>query len=80
MDASPAASPCCQCHSTDVRFLPHSSEGAARYYRCHACGHVWTIADTGEGAPVLHHVTPFDDQLPVTGAADGRSAGLPLRH
>ena len=54
--------PCPNCQSLTPQILDASSQQAyVWYYRCGACGHVWTISKDGTGA--VRDVT-LRDHLP----------------
>ena len=55
-------SQCPVCQSVKFRLLESPSDKASRvkYYRCAACGHVWTTAKDDSGK--VTHITP----LPTT--------------
>lgn len=44
--------PCPQCHMPVPRWLEATSKDATvNYYRCNACGHVWTVPKDDPNAP-----------------------------
>lgn len=53
------AQACPNCAHQAPRWLqPISKFAAVDYFRCDACGHVWSVAK--EGAREVRHVTPLD--------------------
>ncbi len=69
--------PCPSCGVETPRKLDAVSDHAhVNYYRCPACGHVWTT--TKDGAVILSHVTvaPSGDPKPVKGLKRRRFAAL----
>ena len=46
---------CPKCHASEPRLLPVLSERSWHdYYRCNACGHIWTV--TKDGTTIVSHV------------------------
>jgi len=61
--------PCPNCDAAAPRFLEESSkEATVWYYRCAACGHVWSIQK--QDGQTLTHVTPMPAELPPQEVAE----------
>lgn len=53
--------PCPNCHARVQRWLEAPSANAAvDYYRCEACGHVWTVSK--DGNDTVTHITPLPEE------------------
>jgi uncharacterized Zn finger protein len=63
--------PCPNCGADTKRRLDFSDEQRVNYYRCPACGHVWTTAKDDSGP--IYHVTPLkpNDPSDPTDPEDG---------